>query len=184
MARQIFSTVTSPPAGVEHLPSTVTPSSDSASPHSGATLRQRPSRDGLVNFEIDSERHTKNFLLDPYTAQVATEVYAFIVGAWKLDDSDAERLLPVDHQTWMRIKNGEWSGLLDREQLMRISAIIGLHKALHSCFGEGLANQWVKRPNTGPIFSGRKPIEVMIEGGLQVIIEARDYMGAFLLDIG
>ena len=145
-----------------------------------ASLTQRPSHTDSRNIKVDSDSHVGDLFADPYTAQVATEVYAHIVGAWKLDDSDAEKLLSVNHQSWMRIKNGEWSGLLDREQLMRISAIIGLHEALHSCFNEDLANSWVKRPNTGSIFSGRKPIEVMIEGGLPVMIEARDYMGALL----
>ena len=126
----------------------------------------------------DSKGQAENLFADTYTAEVAAEVYALVVEAWKLDDSDAERLLDVDSETWMRIKNGKWSGLLDREQLMRISAIIGLHEALHSYFNEELANCWVKRPNTGAIFSGCKPLDVMIEGGLPVMIKARNYMGA------
>ena len=112
----------------------------------------------------------------PYVARVATETYTDIVKAWKLDDSDAKKLLDVETHTWIQIKSETWSWPLEKEQLMRISAIIGLHRALHSCFNKDLANRWVKRPNTGPIFSGRKPIDVMIEGGLAVMIKTRRYM--------
>lgn len=112
----------------------------------------------------------------PYVVQVATETYTNIVKAWKLNDSDAKKLLDVETRTWMQIKSGTWSRPLEKEQLMRISAIMGLHRALHSCFNKDLANRWVKRSNTGPMFSGREPIDVMIEGGLAVMIKTRRYM--------
>lgn len=155
------------------------PSLDAVTPPIG-TVTQRPSDISSKNVAPDSKGRPEDLFADTYTAEVAAEVYALIVEAWKLGDSDAERLLDVDSKTWMRIKSGKWNGLLDREQLMRISAIIGLHEALHSCFNEELANRWVKRPNTGPMFSGRKPLDVMIEDGLPTMIKARDYMGALL----
>ena len=146
-----------------------------------STVIQRASDAVPENAVFDSESRVIDPYTDPYIAQVAAEVYALIVKAWKLDDSDAERLLDVNHQTWMLIKKGKWSELFDQEHLMRISAIVGLYEALHSCFNNNfLANRWVKRPNTEWEFSGRKPIDVMIEGGLPVIIETRDYMGALL----
>ena len=134
-------------------------------------------QDDLENSLSGYESLAPNLKEDsPYVARVATETYTDIVKSWKLDDSDAKKLLDVEIHTWMQIKSGRWSRPLEKEQLMRISAIIGLHRALHSCFNKDLANRWVKRSNTGPIFSGRKPIDVMIEGGLAVMIETRRYM--------
>ena len=124
----------------------------------------------------------KSSATDPlYIAQVATKFYTLTVKAWKLDDSDAERLLDVDKETWLQIKNGTWSKPLAQEQLMRISAVIGLHRALHSHFDESPANSWVKRPNTEPIFSGRKPLDVMIKGRLPMMIRVRRYMNSSLI---
>ena len=60
----------------------------------------------------------------------------------KIRDLILNALLDVDSETWMRIKNKKWSGLLDQEQLMRIDAIIDLYKALHSCFNDDLADRW------------------------------------------
>ena len=138
---------------------------------------QQPLPPGSGNFAVDSKDHVGEHIANPYyVAQVATETYALIVEAWKLDDSDARKMLDVNHQTWMQIKNGKWSGLLDQEQLMRVSAVIGLYKALHSCFRSDLADCWIKRPNTGRIFSGRKPVDVLIEGGLPTMLETRHYL--------
>lgn len=145
------------------------------------TAAQQPFHIGLENAISGFKIRAGSRVADPrYITQVAIEVYAHIVEAWKLNDSDARKMLGVGPESWVQIKNGTWSEVLNQEQLMRISAIIGLYKALHSCFSEDLANHWVKRPNTESMFSGRKPIDVMIEEGLPVMIRARDYMGALL----
>ena len=142
-----------------------------------ASLPQQSSHAGLVGIAFGSENYVGDPVKNPYyIARVATKVCAGIFKDWKLDDSDAEKMLAVDSRTWMRIKNGKWKGLLDHEVLVRISAIIGIYKALHSCFSDDLADRWIKRPNTGRIFSGRKPVDVMIEEGLPVMLETRHYL--------
>ena len=172
---------------VQQLISATTQPSDVATPKRKTSpadaLKQQLSHvhAGSGNVASDSESPVMNHVADShYIAEVALEVYTHIVESWKLDDSGAEKMLAVDSNAWMQIKNGTWSGSLGQEQLMRISAVIGLHRALHSCFNESLANRWVKRPNTGPIFSGDKPIDVMIKGGLQVMIKVRRYMSSSL----
>ena len=142
-----------------------------------ASLSQQPSLTSSGGIMFGYESHVGDPVKNPYyIAWVAAKVCAGIVKSWKLDDSDAEKMLAVDSQTWMRIKNGKWKGLLDHEVLVRISAIIGIYKALHSCFSDDLADRWIKRPNTGRIFSGRKPVDVMIEEGLPVMLETRHYL--------
>ena len=122
--------------------------------------------------------------LDDYdkdqVTQVAAEAYMEVVEAWQLTDQLASEMLAVNPLTWMQIKNGTWNGSFSQEQLTRISAIIGLHNALHSYFGEKMADRWVNLNNTEPIFSGRKPIDAMVEGGLPMMIETRDYADALL----
>ncbi|HSG95180.1 MAG TPA: antitoxin Xre-like helix-turn-helix domain-containing protein [Afifellaceae bacterium] len=111
-------------------------------------------------------------------AQVAAKAYARIVAAWKLNNNEAAALIAVSPRTWARMKTGAWSGRLSKDQLMRISAITGLYKGLHLYFSDTLADRWVSLRNTGPLFAGRSPVETMIEGGLPVIIETRDYLDA------
>ena len=118
--------------------------------------------------------------LDDYdkdqVTQVASEGYVQAVEAWGLTDSDAEKILAVDHRTWMQIKNGAWSGSFNREHLTRIGVVIAIYDALHSYFGGYLADRWITLPHKGEVFSGRKPLEVMIEGGLPMMMETRNYV--------
>ena len=160
----------------------ITPYEDLISPPDAVSLStsteiQQPSHTSPQGILFGPQSSIRDLVKNPYyIVRAATKVCAGIAKAWKLDDSDAENLLDVDSETWMRIKNKKWSGLLDQEQLMRINAIIGLYKALHSCFNGDLADRWVKQPNTEWIFSGRKPVDVMVEGGLPVIVKTRRYL--------
>ena len=111
-------------------------------------------------------------------AGVAAKAYARIAAAWGLSNQVAAELIAVSPRTWARMKTGEWTGRLNRDQLMRVSAITGLYKALHLYFSDALADRWVSLRNTGPLFAGREPIEAMIDGGLPAIMETRNYVDA------
>ena len=109
---------------------------------------------------------------------VAVKAYVRLATYWKLTNSIAGKVISVSPRTWARMKNGAWNGSLSQDQLMRLSAVIGLYKALHLYFGDNLADRWVNQPNEGPMFSGRKPIDVMIEGGLPTMMQTRNYVDA------
>lgn len=109
---------------------------------------------------------------------VAIKACVRLFEAWKLDNPIAESMISVDARTWTQMKDGTWNGLLNQDQLMRLSAIIGLYKALHLYFGDNIADSWVTLPNEGPLFSGRKPVEVMVDGGLPMIMKTRNYVDA------
>ncbi|MCY4031581.1 MAG: DUF2384 domain-containing protein [Hyphomicrobiales bacterium] len=113
-------------------------------------------------------------------SRIAAKAYARLVAAWKLSDSIAAKMISVSPLAWTQIKNGTWDGLFNEEQWARIGAAISLCKALRSNFDEDAADRWVSQPNTGPMFSGRKPVEVMVEGGLPMITATRDYVHALL----
>ncbi len=112
------------------------------------------------------------------TAAVAAKAYSRIAEAWRLRNEDAAGLLDVSARTWNRMKTGEWTGRLSRDQLLRASGLIGLYKALHLYFGEALADEWVRLPNSGPSFANRRPVDVMISDGLPGILATRDYVDA------
>jgi hypothetical protein len=120
--------------------------------------------------------------LEAYDAEqvagVAAKAYTRIVGAWSLNNALAAELIAVSPRTWARMKTGEWVGKLNRDQLLRISAMTGLYKALHLYFSDDLADRWVGLRNSGPLFGGREPVEAMIDGGLPFIIETRNYVDA------
>ena len=113
--------------------------------------------------------------------RVLVKAYARVAEAWNLQNTDAARMISVDPHVWEQIKNGKWKGSLEEDWLMRIRTAISLYEALHLNFGDDdTANRWITNPNDGPIFSGKEPFKVMLEGGLPAMTEIRDYVDALL----
>lgn len=62
--------------------------------------------------------------------------------------------------------------------IARLSAILGIYKALGACFGDRVAPVWMTRENAGPIFKSARPVDGAIAGGLPALIEIRDDLEA------
>jgi len=115
----------------------------------------------------------------PATPQaVALKAFANIMAAWRVPQAEAAALADMSESTWKRAKRPGYAGDLTHDQLLRLSAVIGICKALRLYFSEGLADRWVMRPNGGPLFDGARPIDTMIDGGLPQILQVRGYLDA------
>ncbi len=98
---------------------------------------------------------------------------------WRLTSAEVCALLGgVSERTWFRMKKGEWSGALSHDTLTRVSALVGIFKGLRLLFSEPLCDEWVRLPNKGPLYGGRRPLEVMIEGGIPRMLEVRRHVDA------
>jgi hypothetical protein len=97
---------------------------------------------------------------------------------WKLRDEDARELLgglsSSAYYEWK--KNPE--RLLEVDRITRISYLVGIYKALHILYGDKLADEWVKLPNTNTIFAGRAPLDYMKAGGLLAMQTVRKLLDA------
>jgi uncharacterized protein (DUF2384 family) len=109
---------------------------------------------------------------------VALKAYARIVDAWALSLKEAANLADMSDSTWKRAKKPDFAGELTKDQLLRLSAVIGIYKSLELYFSEPLARSWFTRPNAGPLFGGHRPVETAIEGGLPQILAIRTYLDA------
>jgi hypothetical protein len=67
---------------------------------------------------------------------------------------------------------------LTKDQLLRLTAVIGIYKSLELYFSEPLARSWFTRLNAGPLFGGHRPVDAAIEGGLPQILVIRTYLDA------
>lgn len=108
----------------------------------------------------------------------ALKAFFNIMGKWKVRDEDARALLGG-------LTNGpfyEWkrnpARVVDTDRLTRISYLIGMFKALHILHGKALADDWVRLPNTNPIFSGETPLAFMLRGGLPAMHTVRRLLDA------
>lgn len=109
---------------------------------------------------------------------VALKAYARVADAWSLSLKEAAALADMSQSTWKRARKPGFAGELTKDQLLRLSAVIGIYKALALYFSAPLAQEWFTRPNTGPLFNGMRPIDTAIDGGLPQILAVRSYLDA------
>jgi hypothetical protein len=109
---------------------------------------------------------------------VALKAYSRIVEDWSLAGREVAALADMSETTWKRAKKPGFTGDLTRDQMLRLSAVVGIYKALALYFEPPLARQWITLPNRGPDFDGARPIDAMIAGGLPKILRVRTYLDA------
>ena len=126
---------------------------------------------------IDVQTFSKNEDRERLSA-VALKAFQAVAAHWDLSNGEAAALLGVSESTWDRIKRGTWEQALSQDQLTRASAAIGVYKGLHLLFADGMADEWPRLPNRGPIFQRLSPVEAMIEGGIPLMLETRRYIDA------
>jgi hypothetical protein len=109
----------------------------------------------------------------------AVDAMVRLAAIWRLSSAEVCALLgDVSERTWFRMKKGAWAGVLPQDALTRVSALIGIFKGLRLLFSEPLSDDWVRLPNKGPLFGGRRPLDAMIEGGIPVMLEVRRHVDA------
>ena len=109
----------------------------------------------------------------------AVEGVVRLAEIWRLTSNEVCALLgDVSERTWFRMKKGEWSGALSQDALTRVSLLIGIFKGLRLLFSEPLCDEWVRLPNKGPLYGGRRPLDAMIEGGIPKMLEVRRHIDA------
>ncbi len=115
-----------------------------------------------------SDAHTRQKL-----SRGAVEAALRIAQKWDLRNEDARSLLGgISHGRFHDLKKSQ-KGVLTYDELTRVSLLIGIFKALNILFSEELANAWVSRPNSNPMFKNAPPLSSLIEGGIPRMLEVR-----------
>jgi hypothetical protein len=109
---------------------------------------------------------------------IALKAYGRIVQHWGLTLAEAAALADMSESTWKRARRPGYAPDLTHDQLLRLSAIIGIYKALSLYFEEEIARRWPTLPNQGPLFAGARPIDTMVEDGLPQFLRVRSYLDA------
>lgn len=111
-------------------------------------------------------------------SSTALKAYRRLVSQWDLTSQQAASLLGVSVSTWERLKPDRVEKTLTQDQMTRISALVGIYKALHLLFSDEMADRWLQLANSGPLFDRRTPIAAMVEGGIPHMLEVRRYLDA------
>ena len=109
---------------------------------------------------------------------VALKAYGRIAADWGLSQAQAAALADMSESTWKRARKPGYAGDLTRDQMLRLSAVIGIYKALVLYFDAPLAQRWITLPNDGPMFGGARPVDTMIAEGLPQFLRVREYLDA------
>ena len=116
-------------------------------------------------------------LTDPATRKrlspAAVEAFFKITEMWQLRNEDAMVLLGgVSNGRYYQLKRSR-KGTLTQDELTRVSFLIGICKALNILFSRKLADQWISRPNSNPMFRNTPPLELLVRGGLPGMLSVR-----------
>lgn len=85
----------------------------------------------------------------------------------------------IARQTYHNWKAGK-VGPLSRDQVERISLVLGILKGLRLVFAEDAQGvRWLKAVNEDAPFGGRAPLDLMAEGGIGGLHDVRRYLDAW-----
>ena len=111
-------------------------------------------------------------------SRAALPAFFRMARAWGLRDEDARRLLGgVSNGAFYQLKRGNKKSL-DQDRLARISLLLGIFKALNILYRRKLADAWITRPNSNPMFAGEPPLAYMVRGGVPALMRVRQLLDA------
>jgi hypothetical protein len=111
-------------------------------------------------------------------AAIALKAWARIAAEWDLSLAEAAALADMSESTWKRARKPGFAGDLTQDQMLRLSALVGIYKALVLYFGEAIAPRWMTLPNGGPLFDGARPVDTLRAEGLPQFLRVRSYLDA------
>lgn len=99
---------------------------------------------------------------------------------WNFDESQRLALLgDIHRQTYQKWKR-ESVNSLSRDQLERISILLGIHKGLRLLFADhDSAERWFFSINHDIPFGGISPLEYLLQGSINNFYEVRRYLDAW-----
>jgi hypothetical protein len=115
----------------------------------------------------------------PSMGGAGLRAFANIAEAWGLSVAEQLQLLGIASRStffkWRRERNPR----LPRDTLERLSYLLGIYKSLQILLPDArAADEWVRKPNTAPLFNGRPALERMLSGQVADLFVVRQYLDA------
>jgi uncharacterized protein (DUF2384 family) len=143
----------------------------------GDILAQASDTNQLPGIRWDRPADLSDREVQEKLSPAAVRAFFSLAGHWKLRDEDARALLGgISNGSFYQLKRAPKT--LDQDKLTRISLLVGMFKALNILYSTKLADAWVQRPNTNPIFAGESPLAHMLKGGVPAMIRVRQLLDA------
>jgi hypothetical protein len=110
----------------------------------------------------------------------AVRLFLRLAELWRLAVDQRRILLgDISRPTYHNWQGGK-VGTLTRDQLERISLVLGIHKGLKLLFAdEASAARWFTSPNRDLPFAGRSPLDRALGGSIDDLYAVRRYIDAW-----
>lgn len=110
----------------------------------------------------------------------AVRLFLRLADLWQLNIGQRLTLLGgVSRQTYHNWQKGS-VGTLSRDQLERISLVLGIHKGLKLLFADDAsAHRWFTSANADVPFGGQSPLQRMLRGSIDDLYAVRRYVDAW-----
>lgn len=82
------------------------------------------------------------------------------------------------YRRWVRRARAEQPLTLSVDQLMRISAALGIHAGLQVLYPEEEQVAWLREPHSNAVFGGRPPLALVTCGSLDGLMNVRRFLDA------
>jgi len=125
-----------------------------------------------------------NALRDPKVRErmspTAVRLFLRLSELWRLAVDQRRALLgDISRPTYHNWQKGK-AGALSRDQLERISLVLGIHKGLRLLFAdEASATRWLTSPNRDLPFGGESPLDRALRGSIDDLYAVRRYIDAW-----
>lgn len=110
----------------------------------------------------------------------AVRLFLKLADLWRLTVDQRRVLLgDISRPTYHNWRAGR-VGTLSRDQLERVSLLLGIHKGLKLLFADdAAAYRWFTSPNRDGVFGGRSPLMRLLMGGMDDLYAVRRYLDAW-----
>jgi hypothetical protein len=107
-----------------------------------------------------------------------------IADAWRLSEQERLRVLGFPPRStfhgWVLKVRQKMDITLSADELTRISAVLGIYKALKIIFPRDEdAARWLRSPNSGPVFGGQPPLALITSGAQDALMLVRRHLDAW-----
>jgi hypothetical protein len=103
--------------------------------------------------------------------------FARIAELWHLTVAEQLTLLGIHSRSTYFKWRKEAQVRLPRDTLERLSYLLGIYKALQLLLPAAqAADEWIRRPNSEPLFGGRSALDRMLSGNVADLFQVRQYL--------
>lgn len=114
----------------------------------------------------------------------ALRTFAAIAERWGLTEAQRLNILGLPgrstYHLWLAKAREKRSVLLPLDTLLRLSAVLGIHKDLNILFGRPEEQgAWLNNPHDAPVFGGQPPLALVTNGTQDGLMLVRRYLDAW-----